>query len=83
MEKPSAHGPKRAPIGVGGWIAIVVLGALLGAAIWYAFWGWNLTDAQIDTQGKIALTLGIVFSLLVGSGLMALLFWSHHKGYDR
>jgi hypothetical protein len=80
---PSAHGPKRAGIGVAGWIAIVILGGLLGAAIWYAMWGWNLTNAQIDTPGLIALVLGVVFSILVGGGLMALLFWSHHKGYDR
>jgi hypothetical protein len=68
---------------VPGWIAIIVLGGLLGAAIWFAFYGWNLTDAVIDTPGIIALVLGVVFSLLVGGGLMGLLFWSNRKGYDR
>jgi drug/metabolite transporter (DMT)-like permease len=83
MSDPSAPAPKPAPIGVGGWIAIVVMGVFLGLAIWYAFWGWNLTQAQIDTPGMIALVLGVVISVLLGGGLMALLFWSHNKGYDR
>ena len=31
----------------------------------------------------IALILGVVFSMLLGGGLMALVFWSNRKGYDR
>jgi hypothetical protein len=31
----------------------------------------------------IALILGVVFSMLLGGGLMALVFWSNKKGYDR
>jgi TRAP-type C4-dicarboxylate transport system permease small subunit len=83
MEKPSVHEPKRAPLGAGGWIAIFAMGVLLGAAIWFGFWGWNLTDAEIDTNGYIALGLGVVLSMVLGGGLMALLFWSNRKGYDR
>ena len=83
MNDPSVHGPKRAPIGVAGWIAIVIMGVFLGLAIWYALWGWNLTNAEIDAPGKIALVLGVVLSVALGGGLMALLFWSHNKGYDR
>jgi hypothetical protein len=33
-------------------------------------------------HGWAAMTLGIVFSLVVGCGLMALLFFSHRRGYD-
>jgi TRAP-type C4-dicarboxylate transport system permease small subunit len=83
MEKPSVHEQKRAPLGVSGWIAIFAMGVFLGAAIWFGFWGWNLTDAEIDTNGYIALGLGVVLSMLLGGGLMALLFWSNRKGYDR
>lgn len=74
---------KGSAIGVGGWIAIASMGVLLGLAIWFAFWGWNLTDAVVDENGRIALALGAVFSMLIGGGLMALLFWSNRKGYDR
>jgi hypothetical protein len=83
MAKPSVHESKSAAIGVAGWIAIAAMGIVLGAAVWFMFYGWNLTDAQISTQGYIALTLGVVLSMLLGGGLMALLFWSNRKGYDR
>ena len=83
MTEPSAHGPKRKPLGLGGWLVVIVLGALLGMAIWFAFYGWNLTEGQISTNGMIALVLGIVLSMALGGGLMALVFWSNRKGYDR
>ncbi len=83
MAKPSVHESKRGAIGMGGWIAIAAMGVVLGASIWFLFYGWNLTDANIDTNGYIALTLGIVLSMVLGGGLMALLFWSNRKGYDR
>src|SRR5258708_800407 len=79
----SVHGPKRPSLGVGGWIAILALGVLLGAAIWFLFYGWNLSGGQIDTNGYIALGLGVFLSMVLGGGLMALLFWSNRKGYDR
>lgn len=83
MSEPSVHEPKRAPLGPGGWLAIVVLGCIFGASIWFAVYGWNLTEGQVSTNGMIALILGIVFSMLLGGGLMALVFWSNKKGYDR
>ena len=83
MPETSVHESKRAGLGAAGWLAIVAMGVLLGAAIWFMFYGWNLTDAEISTQGYIALTLGIVFSMVVGGGLMTLVFWSNRRGYDR
>jgi len=83
MTEPSVHGPKRAPLGPAGWLAIVALGSILGASIWFAFYGWNLTDGVVSTNGFIALGLGVVFSMALGGGLMALVFWSNKKGYDR
>jgi TRAP-type C4-dicarboxylate transport system permease small subunit len=83
MANPSVHGPKRPPLGAGGWIAILAMGVVLGAAIWFLFYGWNLSDGQIDTNGYIALGLGVFLSMVLGGGLMALLFWSNRKGYDR
>lgn len=74
---------KSPALGVGGWLAITAMGIMLGLAIWFAFWGWNLTDAVLDANGRIALVLGAVFSMLIGGGLMALVFWSNRKGYDR
>jgi hypothetical protein len=83
MDKSSAHEQKRASLSVGGWIAVAAMGVVLGAAVWFLFYGWNLTNAQMSTNGVIALVLGIVFSMALGAGLMALLFWSNRTGYDR
>ena len=62
MARQSVHESKRTGLGVAGWLTIVALGSVLGAAIWFLFYGWNLTDAQISTHGYIALTLGILLS---------------------
>jgi hypothetical protein len=37
----------------------------------------------LSTNGRVALVLGAIFSMVIGGGLMALLFWSNRKGYDR
>jgi hypothetical protein len=56
--------------------------ALLGV-VGGAVWLWNQAgDAQISTQGLIALGLGVGFSFLLGAGLMALMFFSSRRGYD-
>jgi hypothetical protein len=83
MTEPSVHEQKSKGLGAGGWLIIIALGVILGVAIWFMFYGWNLTDAQIDINGYIALTLGVVLSMVLGGGLMALVFWSNRKGYDR
>jgi len=76
--------PKKAPLGAMGWVAIAALGGLLGAAIWFAFYAWNLLgDVVMSTNGIVAMVLGVAFAAALGAGLMALLFWSHRKGYDR
>lgn len=83
MPKSSVDESKSAGLGIGGWLAIAAMMLVLGAALWFMFYGWNLTDAHISTHGYIALGLGIVLSTLLGGGLMALVFWSSRKGYDR
>jgi hypothetical protein len=84
MPGRDAPSPSLRGLGPAGWIAIIALGALLGAAIWFAFYGWNLIEGPaIPESGLIALALGVVFSMALGAGLMALMFWSHRRGFDR
>jgi len=83
VKKSSVHEVKHAKLGPGGWLAIVTLGVVFGISVWFAFYGWNLTSAEISTNGTIALALGIVLSMVLGGGLMALVFYSNRKGYDR
>jgi hypothetical protein len=57
-------------------------GILVGACVWSG-WVWmSLGNAEISTHGMIALTLGIVVSVAVGVGLMALVFFSSRRGFD-
>jgi hypothetical protein len=67
---------------IGTWIAISVLLALLVAAIYVAYVGWNLTDVAMPLTGYVAMGLGILFSLVLGVGLMGLMFYSSRHGYD-
>jgi hypothetical protein len=66
-----------------GSIAIVtVLVAFLIAAVWFAVQGLLLAGEPMPRDGYIAMIIGVVLSLLVGAGLMALLFISSRRGYD-
>jgi hypothetical protein len=59
-----------------------VLSALLVAAGVIGYLGWTSTDTSVPASGYVAMVLGIVFCLIVGVGLMALIFYSSRKGYD-
>lgn len=74
---------KKRALSPAGWLAVLGLGAALGGVIWYAVHAWYSVPDQMSTNGYVAMTLGIVFSIVLGAGLMALVFWSHKKGYDR
>jgi hypothetical protein len=67
-----------------GIVAITApLFAILGAAMWFAARTWlSLGGPPMPPAGYIAMTLGIVFSVVIGCGLMALLFYSSRHGYD-
>jgi hypothetical protein len=79
MEKQHA---KRGAVGKTILVAVPLF-AILAAAFWYAASAWlSLSGPPMPTIGYVALALGVVFSLLVGCGLMALLFYSSRHGYD-
>ena len=64
-------------------LIVIALMALLAASLYYAFGIWTTLGAA-DMPGWIyaAMAGGIVFSLLVGGGLMGLVFYSSRAGYD-
>jgi len=63
-------------------LLIVVLGALLVFAVLGAVSGLEDEYAAMNVHGWIALAIGAGVSILLGAGLMALVFFSAHKGYD-
>jgi flagellar basal body-associated protein FliL len=67
-----------------GQIAILAIPiALLVLVIIWAISAWNSSaGVAMGKHGWIALILGTVFSLVIGCGLMALMFFSSRSGYD-
>ena len=67
----------------GAWIAIIVLLFLLVLAIVGVFLsGTGDLAAGVSDAGMVAMTLGVLFTLAIGGGLMALIFYSSRRGYD-
>jgi hypothetical protein len=61
-------------------IAVLLLG--LAGVVW---WDWSLfsvTGLNMPAAGWVALILGTVATIALGSGLMFLLFYSSRRGYD-
>jgi hypothetical protein len=73
----------RGRVGVAGWIAIAILVGLLAAAVWYAQHAWGMMPGvSLSPLGWVFLVLGVLTTVVVGAGLMALLFYSSRKGKD-
>jgi hypothetical protein len=72
-----------ARLGVGAWTILVVLLLLLAATFVIIYLGWTLAKGtDVPASGYVAMALGVLVSLGVGFGLMALIFYSSRKGYD-
>jgi hypothetical protein len=68
---------------MGKLLLLVPLFGILAAALWYGASYWlSVEGPPMPATGYLAMGLGIVFSLLVGCGLMALVFFSSRHGYD-
>ena len=64
------------------FVAVPLL-ALLALSVWFAAAAWTrLGGDDIPFYGYVAIAGGVLFSLLVGGGLMALVFYSSRHGYD-
>jgi hypothetical protein len=65
------------------WVAVVIAGAIvlvlgfLIAAVWI-----GIGDSEISAAGWLAMGLGVIVTLALGIGLMALVFISSRRGYD-
>jgi membrane protein DedA with SNARE-associated domain len=72
-----------ARMGAGSWTILIVLLSLLALTLVVVYFGWTYgKDADVPTSGYVAMAIGVIVSLAVGFGLMALVFYSSRKGYD-
>jgi prolipoprotein diacylglyceryltransferase len=68
---------------IGTGVLVAALLGLLAASVWLAARTWiSAGGPPIPTAAFVAMVLGVVFSVLIGSGLMALIFYSSRYGYD-
>jgi len=73
--------PKLSTLGIVALVAALLV--ILLAAGWFAAHAWiSVEGPPMPANGYIAMTLGIVFSLILGFGLMGLVFYSSRHGYD-
>lgn len=64
-------------------LMIVPLLAILALALWWMVSTWQAaSDAPFSGADYVPLVLGVVLSVIIGCGLMALLFISSRRGYD-
>jgi flagellar basal body-associated protein FliL len=70
-------------MGKGSWVILIILLLCLVATAVVSYLGWTgATGTDVPASGYISLALGVTFSLAVGVGLMALIFYSSRAGYD-
>lgn len=64
-------------------LLVVALLALLAGAATFAYFGLIAgPGTSLGVHGWTAMALGTFFTLVVGIGLMALVFYSNRHGYD-
>jgi hypothetical protein len=74
----------RGQVGSAGWFAIAVMVGFLGWSAWYAVHAWDALDGiDISTAGWIFIVAGVLVTIGLGAGLMALVFYSSRHDMDR
>jgi hypothetical protein len=80
LDLPSRKPVKRGSLSGGQFVLLGALGAILILTIVWATSVWTSSnEVPMSKHGWIALGLGTFFSLVIGCGLMALMFFSRVK----
>ena len=76
--------PKTSRIGSVIVLAILVSFLVLAIVFLVVGWGYGYTygGPPMSAAGYVAMTFGIVATLVLGIGPMALVFYSNRKGHD-
>ena len=82
MNDPEKHGNSR--LSPAGWMALAVLVGFFFVSLWYAVKVWtSMAGVHMSGWGWLFLVLGIVVTIALGAGLMALVFYSSRHDMDR
>ncbi len=64
-------------------IILIISATAIGAVSYWALTVLVATQGvELSIHGKIAMALGVFFTMFVGFGLMALVFYSNKRGHD-
>jgi hypothetical protein len=67
-----------------GWITLVILAAFFLVSLWYAAKVWtSMAGVTMSGFGWTFLVLGVIVTVALGAGLMALVFYSARHDMDR
>jgi hypothetical protein len=67
-----------------GWITLVVLAGFFGVSLWYAVEVWTaMAGVHMSGFGWTFLVMGVLVTVALGAGLMALVFYSSRHNYDQ
>lgn len=84
LRKLPGPGKQGERLTLAGWLALIVLAAFFCAALWYALRVWSAMEGvAMSGFGWTFLVLGVVVTIGLGAGLMALVFYSARHDYDR
>ena len=64
------------------WLVTAMLLGLVIATIWVSYDLWIMVVATVPAFVWLLLAIGGVLSIVLGGGLMALVFYSNRMGYD-
>jgi NADH:ubiquinone oxidoreductase subunit 6 (subunit J) len=65
------------------WVAAAIAGAVVLVIAFVIAATWTgIGDSEISGAGWLAMGLGVIATLALGIGLMALVFISSRRGYD-
>lgn len=81
MQRATPPRPERSSA-IGAWALVAVLLMLLALAVYILVSGWSSAgdaSTEISAAGWVAMGLGILATLGLGIGLMALIFYSNRR----
>jgi len=82
MDSPEKDRESR--LSPAGWIALAVLLGFFFVSLWYAVKVWSsMAGVQMSGWGWLFLVLGVVVTIALGAGLMALVFYSSRHNLDQ
>ena len=67
---------------MGKWVISAALVAILAIAVWASYGLWIRVVANVPAWVWLLLAIGGGLSIVLGAGLMALVFYSNRMGFD-